>query len=420
MDSIDNWKADALPQSRIAFDELRRDLETARPAIVASKTSATKPILELPAKLRIRANLLLPLVNFHIRAASKFWLDYTISDILLEGNSSPGKQHAADVSAGLRIGAQTVAFVAVNEAAKQGEAAPFEGQTIKLPAFSGRAKLRNRHVEVIASLERINITLTADTLDSVLAVQSRFEQDIDELLLVVTQRKARKDEPTDLERKLVSPTSPSTFTWNAQMALRGLNLGLKGPSATQYIGADLVEGYVSQMDPSVPSKITWEANALNLGASLARRSSPSRFGRSQASQSDRDFRLAYFLLDVQAGNTVTEITELPQLGDSTDASHLHIRLPKIHAVMQTATIETLDELIEHCWCIVAQIGTCPLTLPLQSPLKSAAGRRLGRKSCKPSRQESFKPSTFPRSRPHRTSSHGLSGVCCHFELEILA
>ena len=351
--SVEHWRQESLPQSRVVFEELRRDLENKIPNSPSQAESRMLAPAESTRRINMYFNMLVPLINIHIRAATKFWLDYTIGDILFYGqtDSLTRNTHSERGQAGLRIGSQSIAFVAVSDGQQQLENTLFGNESIRLPTFHSLVELSNKQLNVLASLERISISLTADVLDSVLAVQSRFEHDIDELLSVLAKRKARKagsagavNLESEMFREIGTP-------WKAQVALRGINLSLKGPLATQSIGADLVGVYVQQ-DIGDEGKTTfWDVKASNLALSLAQRTgyaSPSLSILGEAAKFDRNYRLAYFVLDVEAGNTVSEVSELPSLVDNKEASHLHINLAKLHAVMQTAAIEALDDLIEHC------------------------------------------------------------------------
>ena len=305
------------------------------------------------------ANLAIPLVTCHIRAAQKLWLDYSVGEILLHARTHLLGTQLKESEAGLRIGDQSVSFIAVSDSERLGEPLPFGGDSIKLPAFHGSVGYSNQELEVLASLERISVILTVDVLDSALAVQNRFEQDIDELLSVLSKRKAAKSAKGEMSATpagvLADKQEPPRLTkWKAQLALQGLNLGLRGPLSTQYIGADLVDGFIRQDLAGGIQETRWEVSASNLALSLAQQTSvssprlPLAGSTGSTSTFDRSYRLAYFVLDVHAGNQVSYISELPQITENKDASHLHLRIPKLHAVMQTAAIEALDELIEHC------------------------------------------------------------------------
>lgn len=344
-----------MPQSKIAFEALRRDVECQQVEHAnASSAEVSRHMAQKPSKLQISVYLHMPIINFHIRAAQKFWLDYSIGRMTLHGDAVLDGGSLSHAQAALKLDSQSLHFIAVNDPSLQGEGAPFGGESIHFPAILISGEYNGSEVKVLASLERIALTLTASILDSALTVQKRFEHDIDEILAVFTKHKAKKrtDKP---------PSDPisrvATLKWSGNVILRGLNLGLRGPLSTQYIGADLVDGHISHAPGRDRADTHWEVRASNLALSLAQEAGEDNVGLSvddaREASFDRTYRLAYFVLDIQAGNRVAEVEELKELtksdlkGDN-QTSHLHIKVAKIHAVMRTAAIEALDDLLEHC------------------------------------------------------------------------
>lgn len=341
----------------MAFEALRRDVEREDFALAPTAHSRLRTGENgKPSKLHLSLHVHMPVLNFHIRAAQKFWLDYSIGALALHGDGTLSGQELVQAQSTLNLRSQTVDFIAVNDPRLQGESAPFGGESIHFPAILASVSYGEGAVRSLVTLERIAVTVTAGILDSVFTVQKRFEHDIDELLTVFAKHKGKRkhqdeQDETPLPRKLTA------LKCSAQLILRGLNLGLKGPQSTQYIGADLIDGYISHNPAAEQAETHWEAHVSNLALSLAQDVT------SQAAQSpvptekttvfDRSYRLAYFVLDVHAGNRVTEVEELKELtrrelqGES-QTSHLHIKVAKVHAVMQTAAIEALDGLLEHC------------------------------------------------------------------------
>lgn len=276
----------------------------------------------------------------------------------LQGSGIITASKLAHARLALSVGAQAIHFIAVNDPRLQGQDPPFGGESVHIPAVLTSLKYDGTAVKILISLERIALIITAGILDSALTVQKRFEHDIDEILTVFAQHKAKR-KTVEGASSAVQNSKWTTLNWSGQVLLRGLNLGLRGPLSTQYIGADLVDGYVTHMPKQggICNKTRWEVQASNLALSLSQESSagdtlPGLNAASNASF-DRTYRLAYFVLDVHAGNRVAEVEELKELTQSDfkedeQTSHLHVKVAKIHAVMRTAAIEALDDLLEHC------------------------------------------------------------------------
>lgn len=347
--SIEQWRAESLPQSKIAFEALRRDVEHQTTELAgAQPAKESHRITSNESRLRVSVFLHMPVINFHIRAAQKFWLDYHIGRMALHWDGTLKDSNIVHAQSALKLESQALHFIAVNDPSLQGEGAPFGGESIHFPAILVAVKYDGATLEVLASLERIALTITASILDSALTVQKRFEHDIDEILAVFAQHKAKRRAAE--VRPVAEPISRlKTLKWSGQVILRGLNLGLRGPLSTQYIGADFVDGHISHIPGEQRSDTHWEVNASNLALSLAQEASE----KSTDASFDRTYRLAYFVLDIQAGNRVAEVEELKELTKSDlkndhQTSHLHIKVAKTHAVMRTAAIEALDDLLDHC------------------------------------------------------------------------
>lgn len=309
------------------------------------------------SKLHLSLHLHLPVLSFHIRAAQKFWLDYSIGRMALHGDGQVSNSEMSRAQCTLSLQSQTVDFIAVNDPRLQGEGAPFGGESIHFPAVLASVKYDGKEVKALATLERIAVTVTAGVLDSVFTVQKRFEHDIDEILSVFAKHKTKRKQAGAKQLEPLPLTEQRSLRWSGQLVLRGLNVGLKGPLSTQYIGADLVDGYVSHIPGEGQADTRWELHASNLALSLAQETAEDQITGAvhgiRKSSFDRTYRLAYFVLDIQAGNRVAEVEELKELtGEElikdAQASHLHIKVGKVHAVMQTAAIEALDKLLEHC------------------------------------------------------------------------
>lgn len=356
----------------MVFEELKRDLENPKVETVTSSRASTQSRIEAPSAFTISLELLMPVVHYHIRAAQAFWLNYKVNDLLVTSHAQVDRWNVVQASTGTRIGSQLVESIAVATTADAGgtinedkgrpRARDPEMLHLPFPAFIAQVDYAKGHYEVLASLDRMDITIDTRTVDRALAIQTYLESDIDEVLLLVARlknmrtRRATESGDSSVQVDAIPPIQAMTptprATWRARLALRGLNLGLKAVRHTQFFGAELVDGFILQNTVQGEANTLWEINAQNLAAWLEQHSKSAGKDylatRQKSVTFDRNYRIAYFVLDTRAGNTVTEVSELPPIADGQDVVHFHIQMPKVHAVMQTAAIDGLDEVFEHC------------------------------------------------------------------------
>lgn len=355
--SLEQWSAESLPESRLAFEELRRDLERARDSAEVPSASQEKTP-SIPGRLKLTIHMAIPIVNCHVRAAQKFWLIYTMGDVFAHSSTILHESSVQQGDLSLRLAAQSMAFHPVAEAQPPGEASSSPIADIPLPSILVALSSDGSAVDTTAIFDRIALTVTADILDKLLAVVNRFEQDIDEILAFFVERKRVKTSETPRQDAKSARVVPP---WTGHLILRGVNIGLRGILSTQYIGADTVEGRIEHSNRDGLSSTVWDVTAANLALSLAHDSvdrGRGHIGADTSGNFERAYRLAYFVLDMKLGNRQSEVVEMrelikQELTQSSEVSHLHVTVSKVHAVMQAAAIEALDDLLEHCECIGA-------------------------------------------------------------------
>ena len=342
---METWRTESLPHTKVEFDELRRDLEMEPRVAVLTQTPAVSPAL--PSKrLAVSANLAFPRLSIRLRINRHLWLGFTLVKLLaycdgmIEGGA-PSKGRA-----GLSIQKEAITF-SPTQVDPLGQSPVLEENHIHLPALHTSLKLLDGQATALASLESVSFVLTVAILDKIIVGVKLIEHDVEGLLALFARLgRQKKSAAVATESRLF----PGVTLWRADLAIRGLNVGLQGPTATQYVGADLVEAHVSQDASAADSSIAWTASGINLALSLAQEThyaDASSGAAKDKRQFDRSYRLAFFMLDLHASNKYVQLTQLPVVGDHDLASHLHLNIAKLHAVMQTPAIEVLDDLIDH-------------------------------------------------------------------------
>ncbi|GAA5960722.1 hypothetical protein JCM21900_000512 [Sporobolomyces salmonicolor] len=361
---VENWKISSLPVYDSLLTELRQGLDDSASTNEdedekESSTSSQPPVPSQPfASTQFRAQLMVPLISLEIQAIPSLKAGYSVQHLSAYAHSSgtPQQDHTfGEIAAGLHIGSQTVRFIPLLAATAGAPVLPSE-TAFDLPVIRLKARvdgLPARRVTALAAVDSVSVRLTASILDHILTVQEHFGNDLDEFLRVLRSKKAAQaaGQPR-LSTPAPSISKPATtaaaIEWDARIALRGFKVALEGPQATQWVEAELIEALASSTGETASQRLHWQASVQNLALSLAQRA-PEDTSPTLGSASDRRYRLAFFRLDLSAGNAVISLPELPSLSSSIDADtpHLHIRLPRIHAVMQPIAIEALGDLVDH-------------------------------------------------------------------------
>lgn len=348
---VENWRNQSFPIYDSLLTELRQGLDDIQADIVGHPHPPPTPSLVelLLAKARIGVLLAIPLVSLEMQAIPTLKMGYSIHDLSAHARTvaqPQSGQQVGSVDAGLAIVSQTVQFIPVSDG--NGVSDLPSGTSFELPVVRLKARLDGvpcRHVTFLATVDSISLKLTAAIIDHILTVQDRFGSDVDELLGVFRRKRDL------LAAEESEPARPSQarepLEWEARIALRGFKVGVEGPQATQWIEAELLEGYARSSTAASLQQLHWQAWVQNLALSLSQRTAHA-VAHSLPS-SDRRYRLAFFRLDLSLSNTVIDLPELPQASAYGDAltPHLHLRFPRIHAVLQPTAIEALGDLIDY-------------------------------------------------------------------------
>lgn len=351
-----------MPEYDTLLTELRHGLGTSDPEIFDLRQSKSVKTSSSPsfgqrflAKAQLTAQLAIPLISVEVQAIPALKVGYVVRDISAHAASvkpARGRDILGPITGGLLVGAQAVRFIHLTEAGKSAPALPAE-TAFDLPVVRLKLNLDTlpcRCVQALTIIDSVSIRLTASIIDNILTVQEHFGKDVDELLQLIRSKRTTSEEAkADVSKQTLSPgKQPQLFDsemiWDVRVALRGFKVAIEGPQAIQWIEAELLEARARSSSAASSLSLHWEAAVSNLALSLALRES----GGSPTLASDRRYRLAFFRLDLSASNAVIHLSELPPAsiyGDE-NTPHLHLRLPRINAVLQPTAIEALGDLID--------------------------------------------------------------------------
>ncbi|GAA5906531.1 hypothetical protein JCM8208_000472 [Rhodotorula glutinis] len=374
---IENWRTSSLPVYDSLLTDLRvglDDLPTSQDAGSIRTLASTGPssLSKLLEATDVKVQAAVSLVELTAQAVPTLQASYVVRNLSAFADSKGSPQAdlwLGEIVVGMQVGQQSVRFVPVHGEVDRGDDSPtlpnetsFELPVIRL---NGRAdSCPCHHVSVLTTVEPISVKLTADIIDNVLTVQRHFGNDIDELVrLVQAKRPTTLDDSTSSSASTASSSSPASsgaaspselssspsIAWDARVALRGFKIAVQGPQAVQWLETELLE---AQASSSEAGKLQWQAVVQNLALSLAQRTTHDDDGAvdaALASSSDRRYRLAFFRLNLNVSNARIDLPNLPGLAATNDADtpHLHVRLPRVHAVIQPNAIEALGDLVDH-------------------------------------------------------------------------
>ncbi|KAI5479573.1 hypothetical protein MNV49_003310, partial [Pseudohyphozyma bogoriensis] len=363
---LENFRQSNLPTYDTLLTELRQGLDDIQ-TDPFRPPSDSSPVLErMLSRARLGLQLAVPLVTFEVQAIPTLKAAYSIRDFSIYARTSEGPVEGGflgQVEAGLHIGAQSIRMQLSMETATVVSSKPRSPASTReatlpaetafdLPVVQLKAHFDGvpcKRVAVLTTIDSVSVKLTATIIDNVLAIQNHFGKDIDELLEVIRAKRARQE---SLLAESATPTLPpptpevedhTPVEWDLRVALRGLKVGLEGPQATQWVEAELIEGRASSSAATSFLALHWEASVQNLALSLAQRTTVPE------ATLDRRYRLAFFRLDLFASNSVINLSELPpeSIHENKRTPHLHLRLPRIHAVLQPTAIVALGDLIDY-------------------------------------------------------------------------
>lgn len=338
---IEDWSSENYSTYHTLLTEMRDGIDdVAREGEGLIVPSSSFSSIEFLARTSVAVQLSIPMIALELQAMRQLKMSYHVRDVsvharIIEGSGNESKIGAVDV--GVSIGSQSVRFL--DDSVDNSSSTVDPITSFDLPVFRSKAHLDGvpcRQITILSTIDPITLSVDVTMIDHIVNVQARFGNDLDELLRVIRTKRANFVAATTS----AVPETSERLDWDARIALRGFKIGVEGPQATQWIEAELLEGFVKS---SLNNSFGWDVSVQNLTLSLAQ-----RLHHSQTSTIDQRNRLAFFRLDFSASNATIHLPDLPALPENdTTTSHLHLRFPRIHAVLQPSAIEALGDLVDH-------------------------------------------------------------------------
>ncbi|KAH9041126.1 hypothetical protein EDB84DRAFT_1436665 [Lactarius hengduanensis] len=327
---IEEWKADYLPGFERTIQALVSELRKGP----SPQTSPTTAQLKFPST-HLQFSVGSCGVFLHVLPGT--WLSWELFDALAYLKLGVGvvKSRRLSSSFGLRFSSQRVSIASHSKGGRP-EDAPEKGKRLKvgLPSITITGTYENHGVHVLVSAGFFSITVKPSYWDTLLSVQQKFGNDINDLLHVIADARARNP-PS--QKSDVSPPSPSQSQWTLQSGsfkAKGFRIGLVGHSSTLFFECQDIAGGLKGGEGKGKGKgESWQLNVTGLALSLA----PRAFAVMKSVEFDGNRRSAFVIIDCKV-----EVDH-----SATQKKFLRIKFSKINAILQPSSIGEIGDFVDH-------------------------------------------------------------------------
>jgi hypothetical protein len=335
---IEEWKANYLPGFERTIQALVSELRQG-PSIPSSPTIDTQ--LKLPTT-HFQFSVGSCGVFFHVLPGT--WLSWELFDTLAYLKLGVGvvKSRRLSSSFGLKCSSQRVSIASYSKGGRP-EDAPEKGKRLKvvLPSITITGTYENHGVHVLVSAGFFSIMVKPSYWDTVLSVQQKFGNDINDLLHVIADARAR-----NLPSQKTDVSQPSSTQWTLQSGsfkAKGFRIGLVGNSSTLFFECQDVAGGLKGGEGKGKGK-SWKLNVTGLALSLA----PRAFTVMKSVEFDGNRRPAFVIIDCKV-----------EVDHRTAQKFLRIKLCKIHAILQPSSIGEIGDFVDHLQVSVPPLLSSP-------------------------------------------------------------
>lgn len=223
------------------------------------------------------------------------------------------------------------------------DAAPRSRVKVALPPLSVAGHADGLQIHMLVLLESIDLKVKPSHWDTLLAVQQKFGQDFNDLLVLM--QKTRHRAPSD------QASTSKALQYTAHIRMQGLRIGLVGLSSTLFLECQDINGGFTSTDGW-----TWDLSLSDLALSLA-----PRVSGHQTSSFNRRQRSAFVIIDANLSGSN---------GPPGNDKNLRLSMSKIQAVMQPSSIGEFGDFVDNL-----QVSYVELYVPF-STLKFTPGRNV--------------------------------------------
>lgn len=294
------------------FKRILSELDTPTPRRVSSRPKPPRfRTIDFQAHFHIIG------ISLHVMHGT--WLSWTFEDLL--GYTNTINQRAFNY--GIQLSGQRITLS--GELDETGTLTPTDHSVkLALPSLRLSGTFQSDYLQGTLVVDHFRLNLKPQYVDDILVVQQKFGNDFNELVDVLASNQSKKS--------LATEHTKSSLSVNLVVRLEGFQIGLQGPSSTQYIQSPLVSA--SYRTGSYPGS-RWRFDVREFRLSLVHDVQISSFDRNRD-----NFESASMTLGCVVHNTPPE-----SMSGTTD--HLTIKISQVHAVMAPVAIVELGNLIDH-------------------------------------------------------------------------
>ena len=337
---IEEWKADYLPSFEQTIQALVSELRQ-EPTVPSSPTSTRDlfPIIHLQLSI-VSCGIFL-----HVLPGT--WLSWELLDTVAHLKLGVGLALSRQSGApfGLRFSSQRISIATLSKGETLEDTSKKGGLKLDLPSMTITGTYENRGVHILVSAGFFSFIVKPSYWDTLLSVQQKFGNDINDLLHVLAD--ARTKRPSSQGPAQSQSLSSQSLLQSGAFKAKGFRIGLEGHSSTLFLECEDISG--SLTDGESKGKGTfWQLNATGLALSLAPRFYAVM--KSESGRFDENRRSAFVQIDCKA-----------EVDRRTAQKFLRIKVYKIHAIMQPSSIGEIGDFVDRLQARLLKFSCAYLT-----------------------------------------------------------
>ncbi|KAH7874742.1 uncharacterized protein C8R40DRAFT_1171340 [Lentinula edodes] len=313
---VEQWRADFLSGIESTVQALI--LEVNKPSTNNARLPQSHSTFPKSSTLQIDGQV--SCAGIYLRVMHDTWLSWEVNDISLFLNSlARARQRSHEF--GLQLSSQLFAVSTESSEPSYKTRVKFEFPPTLLSGHIDQSSIR-----ITSFIHFLELKVKPSYWDTLLAVQQKFGQDFNDLLVVIQQTRSKRFPAPPASLSKPETTTQTDFSVFVQM--EGFRIGFEGRSSVLYLECP---GIRSKFE-GVPEK-AWSVVVTDLALSLAPRLSmtPHSFGL------NRHQRSAFVIIDFKI--------QSESQGSGSEA--LEVVVTKIHAVMQPSSIGEMGDFIDE-------------------------------------------------------------------------
>jgi len=348
---IEEWKADYLPSFEQTVQawvsELRQE-----PTVPSSPASMGNLVPTMHLQISIGS------CGLFLHVLPGTWLSWELLDTVAHLKLGVGLALSRQSGApfGLRFSSQRISIATLSKGERLEDTLEKSGLKLDLPSMTVTGTYENRGIHILISAGFFSFVVKPSYWDTLLSVQQKFGNDINDLLHVLADSRTKR--PSSQVSATSQPLSSQPLLQSGAFKAKGFRIGLEGHSSTLFLECEDISGSLTDGGSTGKGKF-WQLNATGLALSLA----PSFYAvmKSESGRLDGNRRSAFVQIDCKA-----------EVDRRTAQKFLRIKVDKIHAIMQPSSIGEIGDFIDHLQACLFYIHSRLSDLP--NRLKSWVGR----------------------------------------------